>query len=248
MNPFSISTSTTDLCFSYNSVSKNTQIDLIQSAKLFVDSHKTIYTNTHGKLVRNPFPNPIVHKKAGLRYHTRNKPYSELKPSELKYIIKHLHNLSEEMLLDSLLAYLQYFKTKQRSKYEREYANILNHYSINHENQSVEADRDAETKLYLLEIKIGSSRFYKIGISTNVAKRISNIRSDISIKYDMVSSSVNLIKYWTHEEAEEIETKYISEIETKLKYCFNGSSECFESEKLKEKIFFQMNHDYHLDW
>jgi len=226
----------------------NSQIQTIESAKMFVDEFKPIYTNSDGKLTRNPFPNPMVGKKDGIHKSLWFKNFSSLYPSELKHIIKYLNKCSEDMLLDATLAYLRYFKTKKKSEYESEYEKLLNHYATENENKIVKPNIDDDMELYLLEISIGSTTFYKIGISTNTSKRISNIRSDISIKYDMVATSVNLIKSWRTTEAEEYETKYISEISTKLKYCFNGSSECFMSSELKEKILHQMNNNYHLEW
>ena len=218
----------------------NSQLELLTSAKKFVDDYRLIYTDNDGKLCRNSFPEPRVPTAKGVLKELWNKTYSKLKPNELKYIIKHLHNLSEDMLMDTVLAYLRYYKTKRKSEYQEEFEKIYRYYEAINENQQLRADPTDDMKLYLLEICIGASKFYKVGVTTNIYKRVLNIRSDVSTKYDMLSTSVNIIGCWVEPTAEELEASFKDEITTKCKYFFVGSSEAFESKRLRDMILHKM--------
>lgn len=227
----------------------NEQVEALNSAKEYVDAFRSIVTNKDGELVKQTFPDEVVGVTVGMYKSTWYKTYSKLKPSELKYIIKYLHNCTVDMLFNALLAYLRYFQTKKKSEYEKVYRMILKYYTAENKNRHLTADNDTtKQKIYLLELYVGTSKFYKVGVSKNVYKRVSNIRSDIASKYDMLSTSVNIIDVWVTESAEELEASFVKSITTKCKYCFVGSSEAFEDDVLKKKILLEMEATSNYNW
>ena len=185
----------------------------------------------------------------GLHYRTWGKDMSSVKPNTLHHIIYTLQQIDEDMLHRAIVALFYYWKIRKRNKMselEREYDEILNHYTMTNTNNSIGVGNNKEMKFYLLEINIGAMKCYKLGFTSEPMKRrVATIRSDIARNYPLVSSSVNLLNYLEDDNAKDIESEFKEQHQEQLgsKHYFNGSTECFTDALLVKKIRDRFNSD-----
>ena len=204
-------------------------IELLDDAKEIVLSYKRRGIN--GQLNEPMIYN--VPRADGLHYRTWGKDISSVKPNTLKHIIYTLQMIDEDMLQRAIVALFYYWKVRRRNKIselQREYDEILKHYTKSNTNREIDAGNNKEMKFYLLSIHIGSMQCYKLGItSKQMQRRVATIRSDVAKNYPLVSSSVNVLECWESNNAKEIESELKEQYDEQLgsKYYFNGSTECF---------------------
>ena len=126
---------------------------------------------------------------------------------------------------------------------EEAYKEVLTHYTIQNKSLPIDDNIVIGNCVYLLKIKLGTKVLYKIGKTNDIRKRVSNLTSNISSNYSLVSVSIDIldIKYCNNiDEAEELLLKEARQkITSKNKFFFNGHTECFDS-----KILVQIFHEF----
>lgn len=179
----------------------------------------------------------------GISTYEHGKDIESVKPNTLKYIIFHLHNVDYSLIIETTIALLYYWKFRKNKKtlLEETYKEIVNHYTLSHNNCFYNYN-DGEC-VYLIKIYIGSHTLFKVGKTASFNQRMSNILSDVKSKYEYVSCSIEPLKVHYTLSSYEIEQNILRELKKDHKFFFNGHTESF-SDKNVINIYNTKTKDY----
>ena len=87
--------------------------------------------------------------------------------------------------------------------------------------------------LYLVTIFIGSVQLFKVGYTTDIHQRMTNLQANLKTRYPLVSIGLKPLKVVYTEDAPELEKLILKEVSQlnlpKHKFNFEGSTEAFNS-------------------
>lgn len=170
----------------------------------------------------------------GISKYEWGKDIEEVNPNTLQYILYNLHNLDCSKVIDTIIALLYYWKVRKRDnfKMEKVYQEILNHYLIVNESTTNNHLLKKEKCIYLIEINIGNSTLYKVGKTSSIKDRFTNLKLNIQEMYSNVSTGIKILGIIYNQNNENIEKEILNKMDTKNikhKFYFNGHTESFKN-------------------
>jgi hypothetical protein len=159
--------------------------------------------------------NPIDYKVPNLQGiipQQRYRTIKEVRPDTLKYILYKLHNIDNDIATDTLMALLYYYKFRAKKQYkmERVYRKAIYHYIIKHPLYTKYENSKKGNCIYLVKINIGRKTLYKVGTTNDIHQRMTNLQSDISNFYQLVSVGIEVKKVIYCDNNNEVEQDILS--------------------------------------
>lgn len=166
------------------------------------------------------------------------KKLDSVKPSTLEYIIYHLHNAEVKLVIDSVIAYLYYWKIRKADTktMKLKYKEILQHYEPIKDELIIPTAMITNVAIvYSISFTVGIIQTNKFGIATD-KNRYKKMIDDVKSKYPLVSVSnfkVNQeIQFNTVKQAEEFEKEALKNLKQHRQYkkgkiCFDGYTESY---------------------
>lgn len=209
------------------------ELEFLEDAYNFVNDfvRKDIRKNTYNKFDFE-YTVPSIN---GISKYQWGKDIESVRPSTLEYILFHLHNAEPKMIIDTLIAYLYYWKIRQMSSKDMrtKYKEVLEHYSIKHD--CIIPEFEPKPTVYYISFMVGSEKVYKLGYSNNPTRRFKEIIASVKEHYPFVSvGSFEVIDTETYStekiglQAEKQALNTIKEMKIpKTKIYFDGATEGF---------------------
>jgi hypothetical protein len=203
-------------------------VDDLQKAYEIIEK-RTIWDN-----IDNPLKYKVPNIK-GIHWGECHKTVKEVKPNTMEYILFYLHDLDYELAIETLMAYLYYwkFRKKKLSKMNELFQRVKTHYTIQNTPYRSSNKTQKCDCVYLIKISIGSKTLYKVGRSKDIHKRMIDIQSDINTNYPLVSVGLEVLATHYCEDSHKLEKMVLDSIRAKIskknKFFFKGSTEAFEN-------------------
>jgi hypothetical protein len=209
------------------------ELEFIEYAYEFVNDYK--YMNIKERTYNKFDFEYTVPSIKGITQYQWGKDLQSVRPSTLKYIIYEYHTEETKLLIDSIIAYLYYWKIRKAdSKTMRnEYKKIKEHYTIKYDCNIPTVE--AVPSVYYISFMVGTVKVYKVGYSKEPTRRFKEIIKSVQDNYPFVSVGsfevLDINKFETEKEALTIEKKLLKVIQDKeipkTNIYFEGATEGF---------------------